>query len=69
MKELVFLTMVAMEVGKRQFPVIIATVAKRKIYFIKNMNLFRCKLTLEKLRWLDKYLVINVSMSMINAKI
>ena len=58
MKELVFLTMVTMEVGKRQFPVIIATADKRKIYFIKNMNLFRCKLKLEKLRWLDKYLVI-----------
>ena len=40
LKEFVSLTMVAMEMEKRELiQVIIATVTKRKIYFIKNTNL------------------------------
>ena len=36
MKELVFLTIIVIEVAKDNFSVIIATVAKRKLCFIKT---------------------------------
>ena len=40
LKEFVSLKMVAMEMGKKEtISTIIATVAKRKLYFIKNTNL------------------------------
>ena len=39
MKELVSLTMVAMEIEKRNFSVTVAMVATRKIFFIRNINL------------------------------
>ena len=44
LKEFVSLTMVAMKMGKKEtISVLVATVAKRKKYFIKNMNLLHSK--------------------------
>ena len=39
MKEIVSITIVAMNIGKNNFLVIIAMDATRKIFFIRNMNL------------------------------
>ena len=39
MKEFVSLTIVAMEIGKRNFSVNIAMVATGKTFFIRNINL------------------------------
>ena len=38
MKEFISLTMVAMEIKKDNFSVIIAMDAKKKTFFIRNMN-------------------------------
>ena len=43
MKKFISLTMVAMEIGKANFSLIIATVATRKKSFIKNLYLIDSK--------------------------
>ena len=43
MKKFISLTMVAMEIGKANFSLIIATVATRKKNFIKNLYLIDSK--------------------------
>ena len=54
LKEFVYLTIVAMEMGKKEtISVIIATVAKRKIYFIKT-RIFYTGTTFDKIELTGK---------------
>lgn len=49
------LIMVTMETGKSTFLVIIATLAKRKKSFIRNIKCYTCKLPLKK-HWVMGYI-------------